>query len=86
LRPLRNSQANGISHNRQPALSESELISILIAFQTSRFRDFKAFYLFLLAHHRREFPGLLSYRRVLIRIPKNCCARSAPVRFRSGRV
>lgn len=56
--------------NRQPALSESELISILIAFQTSRFRDFKAFYLFLMLHHRREFPGLLSYRRVLTLLPR----------------
>jgi hypothetical protein len=56
--------------NRQTALCESEIISILIAFQTSRFRDFKAFYLFLLAHHRREFPGLLSYRRVLTLLPR----------------
>lgn len=56
--------------DRRPALSESELITILIAFQTSRFRDFKAFYLSLLAHHRREFPGLLSYRRVLTLLPR----------------
>ena len=56
--------------NRQPALSESELISILVAFQTSRFRDFKAFYLFLMLHHRREFPGLLSCRRVLTLLPR----------------
>ena len=51
-------------------LCESELITILIAFQLSRFRDFKAFYQNLRLHHRREFPGLLSYRRVLTLIPR----------------
>jgi len=63
--------ASGIrQRDRQPALSTSELVTILIAFQTSRFRDFKAFYLFLMHHHRREFPGLLSYRRVLTLLPR----------------
>ena len=56
--------------DRKAALSESELITILIAFQTRRFRDFKAYYHFLMRHHRREFPGLLSYRRVLTRLPR----------------
>lgn len=56
--------------DRKASLSESELITILVAFQTSRFRDFKAFYLFLMLHHRREFPGLPSYRRVLTLLPR----------------
>lgn len=55
---------------RKTSLSESELITILIAFQASRFRDFKAFYRSLKKYHRREFPGLPSYTRVVGLIPR----------------
>jgi len=55
---------------RDTRLSTSEIITILVAFQLSRFRDFKAFYRALGKHHRREFPGLLSYRRFVALIPR----------------
>lgn len=55
---------------RKPSLSESELVTILIAFQTSRFRDFKAFYRALQKYHCREFPDLPSYTRVVGLIPR----------------
>lgn len=55
---------------RATGLSHSELVTILIAFQISRFRDFKAFYLALRLHHRGEFPGLLSYPRAVNLIPR----------------
>ena len=38
-------------------------MTILIAFQTSHYRTFKHFYLFLLTYHRQDFPGLVSYSR-----------------------
>ena len=55
---------------RATSLSQSELITILIAFQTSRFRDFKAFYRALRKYHCREFPRLPSYTRVVGLIPR----------------
>lgn len=48
---------------REGRLSLSEMMTILIAFQTSRYRDFKHFYLYLQIAHRRDFPGLVSYSR-----------------------
>lgn len=48
---------------RASELSVSEIMTILIAFQTSNFRTFKHFYLFLLHSHRRDFPNLIGYNR-----------------------
>lgn len=45
-------------------------MTILIAFQTSNYRTFKHFYLHLLAHHRQDFPGLVSYKRFVNLIPQ----------------
>ncbi len=56
--------------NRQSNLSVSEIMTILIAFQTSGYRTFKAFYHYLLTHHRRDFPDLLSYDRFVYLIPR----------------
>lgn len=55
----------------------AEILTILIWFQTSGWRCFKNFYLYLQQHHKREFPKLLSYNRfVEIKhrsiIPLNC--------------
>jgi len=55
---------------RQPQLSVSEIMTILIAFQTSNYRTFKHFYLYLLAHHHRDFPDLISYNRFIEQIPQ----------------
>ena len=41
---------------RATKLSESEMMTILIQFHTSRFRDFKAYYAFVCKHQRRGFP------------------------------
>lgn len=55
----------------------SEVLTILIWFQTSGWRNFKNFYLYLQQHHKKDFPQLLSYNRfVEIKpravIPLNC--------------
>lgn len=52
--------------NRGPAccLSISEIMTILVVFQMSRFRDFKNFYTgFLCFYHKSYFPNLPSYGR-----------------------
>jgi hypothetical protein len=49
---------------RVRSLSLSEVMTILIAFHQSHYRDFKAYYCQqVLYHWRSEFPGLVSYNR-----------------------
>jgi hypothetical protein len=48
---------------RKPSLALSEVMTILIAFQCSGFRNFKMFYLYLENHCKSEFPNLVSYSR-----------------------
>jgi len=55
---------------RDARLSVSEIMTILIAFQTSQYRTFKHFYLHLLACRRGDFPELVSYQRFVEWIPQ----------------
>jgi hypothetical protein len=62
--------ADGHRHRRRDGqLSVSEIMTILIAFQSSNFRTFKHFYRHLLAYHRRDFPDLVSYNRFVEQMP-----------------
>jgi len=55
---------------RERSLSLSEIMTILIAFHQSHYRDFKAYYCEqVLKHWRSEFPGLVSYNRFVEFIP-----------------
>lgn len=50
--------------NRARSLTFSEIMTILIAFHQSHYRDFKAYYLEqVVKHWHSEFPGLVSYNR-----------------------
>lgn len=54
------------------SLSYSEVMTILILFHMSRYRDFKSFYLFHVRQHLKSaFPGLVSYTRMLA-LKKQC--------------
>ena len=56
--------ANGVRQRRRESrLSPSEIMTILIAFQTSGYRTFKDFYRHLMTHHRHDFPDLVRYGR-----------------------
>ena len=57
--------AEGEKHRtRQPTLSVSEVMTLLILFQTSGFRTLKTFYLQYVCHHlTRAFPHRVSYSR-----------------------
>src|SRR5262245_18316186 len=49
---------------RESTLSTSEVMTIVILFQSSGFRNFKTYYTqHVCAHLRREFPNLVSYQR-----------------------
>jgi hypothetical protein len=50
------------TRKRDRSLKMSEIMTILIMFHQSHYRNFKAYYLeHVLAHRRSEFPGLVSY-------------------------
>ncbi len=55
---------------RKAALSMSEVMTIIIWFHQSHFRDFKAFYQeYVCKHLRAEFPNLVSYNRFVELMP-----------------
>jgi len=59
-----------IKRQRSGQLTESEIMTILIHFHQSHYRDFKAFYTrHVLSYLRAEFPGLVSYTRFVQLIP-----------------
>jgi transposase len=59
-----------IKRQRSGQLAESEIMTILIHFHQSHYRDFKAYYTqHVLPHLRADFPGLVSYSRFVRLIP-----------------
>lgn len=57
-------QQGTIKRVRQPQLAISEVMTIVIHFHQSRFRDFKAYYTeHVMKHLANEFPRLVSYTR-----------------------
>ena len=55
---------------RTRSLSESEIMTVLIAFHQSHCRNFKAFYLgYVRLHWASAFPGLVSYNRFVEFMP-----------------
>jgi hypothetical protein len=71
--PIWNQQllTSGQKHRqRARSLTTSEIMTILIAFHQSHYRDFKAYYTqHVLISWRSEFPGLVSYTRFVEYIP-----------------
>ena len=54
------------TRNRKATLCDSEIITILIAFQGGQFLNFKHFYNRYVCHHLRDcFPSLVSYNRFI---------------------
>ena len=79
-------QEKATSRLRKGRLCLSEIMTIVIGFQSSRFRDFKAYYRFLEEYHRCEFPGLVSYNRFVQLMPRTLIPLCAYLRGRRGRV
>jgi Transposase DDE domain len=62
--------AGEIHRQRERSLSVSEIMTILIHFHQSHYRDFKAYYMeYVLERLSSEFPGLVSYTRFIEFIP-----------------
>jgi len=62
--------SGAIQRHRERSLSISEVMTILIHFHQSHYRNFKAYYCeHVLLHLRNEFPNLVSYTRFVDFIP-----------------
>src|SRR5215469_9142383 len=62
--------SGGRQRRRAGELHPSELMTILILFQTSHYRTFKAYYTeYVQVHLRAEFPKLVSYSRFVELMP-----------------
>ena len=77
---------NGIRRrNRQGGLCLSEIMTILIHFHESRYRNFKSYYtLHVQEHLSREFPGLVSYQRFVELMPRALVALAVYLRRSFG--
>lgn len=63
------------TRNRNAGLCDSEIITLLIAFHSGHFRNFKHFYLhYASIHLRSDFPGLVSYNRFIELSHRNAIA------------
>jgi hypothetical protein len=71
-----------IQRKRTRSLTVSEVMTILIHFHQSHYRNFKAYYCeHVLIHLRKEFPGLVSYTRFVEFIPSTLLALCAYLRL-----
>lgn len=62
--------AGVLQRHRERSLSMSEIMTILIHFHQSHYRDFKAYYTdYVQERLQKEFPGLVSYTRFVEFIP-----------------
>ena len=68
-----------------PRMSMSEVMTILIHFHQSHYRDFKAYYMqHVCKHMRSEFPVLVSYTRFVELMPSTLPAMCLYLRVRFG--
>lgn len=66
------SLTNGRRRRRATRLSLSEVMTILVLYHSSGYKNLKAFYLEkIMCHHQRDFPGLCSYRR-FVQLQSRC--------------
>lgn len=77
--------------NNTPRMSLSEIMTIIIWYHSSGFKNFKIFYFYLRERHLQDFPRLLSYTRFLDWVPycllpissflKSCMGKSTGISF-----
>ncbi|MDG7052673.1 MAG: IS982 family transposase, partial [Wolbachia endosymbiont of Alcedoecus sp.] len=63
--------ANGKKPTRIPAITYSEIITIILLYHQSRYENFKSFYIHCLKPlHKSDFPILSSYDRFIALKPR----------------
>jgi DDE family transposase len=79
-------EAGSKKRQRAGQLSVSEIMTIIIYFHYSHYRNFKAYYIeHVCKHLRREFPKLVSYERFVILMPSVLGPLSAYLKSLYGR-
>jgi len=69
-----------------PQMSLAELMTIIILYHSSGFKNFKAFYFHVQHHMRGDFPKLLSYSRFVEWIPYCLFPMTAFLKTRRGKI
>ena len=57
---------------RTCSMNLSEIMTILVMFHAGEFRNFKAYYQYIMQYHTNEFRKLVSYNRFISLIPRTC--------------
>ena len=69
-----------------PRMSLSELMTIIVAYHSSGFRHFKAYYKFIQVYRSKDFPSLLSYSRFVEWMPYCLIPLCSYLKTRRGKV
>ncbi len=69
-----------------PRMSLSELVTIIVLYHSSGFKNFKVFYLYLREQKRSEFPKILSYNRFIEWMPYCLMPLCSYLKTRAGTV
>ena len=70
---------------KEPSLAISEILTIIIHFHQSHYRDFKAYYVeHVSVHLRAEFPQLVSYNRFIELMPRALLPLCCYLDYRKG--
>lgn len=76
-----------IKRVREPGLSVSEIMTIIIHFHQSHYRDFKTYYIeYVCKYLGAEFPNLVSYNRFVELMPRVLLPLCCYLHFRKGQV
>jgi hypothetical protein len=76
-----------IKRVREPGLSVSEMMTIIIHFHQSHYRDFKTYYIeYVCEHLGAEFPNLVSYNRFVELMPRTLLPLCCYLHSRKGEV
>jgi len=76
-----------INRVKEPQLSMSEIMTIIIHFHQSHYIDFKTYYIEYVGEHlRAEFPHLVSYNRFVELMPRALLPLCCYLHFRKGEV
>ena len=78
----RNKSSRGVSQR----MSLAELMTIIILYHSSNFKNFKSFYFYLLEQRRKDFPQLLSYSRFIDWMPHCLLPLCSYLKSKKGKI
>ena len=70
----------------KPQMTLSEIMTIVILYHSSGYKNFKSFYFYLREHKRKEFPKIISYNRFIEWMPYCLLPLCSYLKTRAGKV